>query len=446
MNRESEALFSTPAMSAVFSDEARAEALLRFEAALARATAHAGLIPHDAADAITRAATLESIDLDVLFHESADSATAVVPLVRMLRAAAGEAGTHVHLGATSQDVIDSATMLQVREGFALLETALFEVARTCTTLASQHRATVMSGRTLMQQAVPITFGLKAARWLAMLTRQTQRLREVRDRTVALQFGGAAGTLSALGDAGPKVSARLAEELGLPEPDLPWHTERDRIAEIASLLGTIAGATSKIAGDIVLMAQTEVAEVAEGGEGKGRSSAMPQKRNPVEATLTLGASRLALGHVPTLLAGMAQAHERAVGEWQTEWTLLPDLFRHTAGALAHLHTSLATLQVYPDRMRANLDATSGAVMAESLAAALTPSLGRAAAQHLVEGAVLEAIERGTTLAETARARPEITAALDDAALKGALDPLHYLGANDLFIDRALAGFRALEAGE
>src|SRR5690606_10262316 len=226
------------------------------------------------------------------------------------------------------------------------------VTGTCAVLAEAHRGTVMAGRTLMQQAVPITFGLKAARWLAMLSRLIARLGEARERDVALQFGGAAGTLSALGADGTRVAALLAEELGLPEPDLPWHTERDRVANIASLLGTIAGACAKIGGDVVLMAQTETGEVAEGGEGKGRSSAMPQKRNPVEATLAVGAARLALSRVPPLLEGMAQAHERATGEWQSEWVLLPDLFRNTAAAVDHVARSLTSLQVYPDRMRAN----------------------------------------------------------------------------------------------
>lgn len=442
MTREADALFSTPEITALFADGARVERILRFEVALARAQVRAGIVPTSAAEAIEGAASSLTIDPEALFREGALSASAIVPLVRLLREAAGaDAARYVHMGATSQDAIDSATMLQVHAGLELVDSALLEVAEACARLSVEHRDTPMAGRTLLQQAVPVTFGLKAARWLAMATRQIEAVRAVRERCIALQFGGAAGTLSALGNAGPSVSAYLAEELELPEPSLPWHTERDRIAEVASALGTVAGAMGKIGQDLALLAQTEVGETSEGGDG-GRSSAMPQKRNPVHATLAVSSARLAVAQVPVLLDGMMQAHERAAGQWQAEWAALPDLFRYTAGAVAHAQAALANLQVHEERMRDNLGAAQGTIMAESLTAALSTVLGRAEATRLVEASVLDALTQSVTLREAAGASEAIRAVLDEAALDAALDPSNYLGSASVFIDRAMEDYRAL----
>src|SRR5579885_1906814 len=330
MSLSAEALFSTPSMSAAFSPEAHIRKMLAFEAALAQAEARAGIIPAEAALSIAACCKVELFDVAALYREAATAGTTAIPLVRMLTAQVeGEASRYVHWGATSQDAIDTALMLQMREGLDLLVTDLLSIGTACATLAEQHRHTIMAGRTLLQQALPITFGLKAARWLALVTRQVQVLREHRPRTLAVQLGGAAGTLASLGEQGVQVVALLAEELDLPAPELPWHTERDRIAEIASTLGVVAGAMAKIAGDVALLAQTEVGEATEASApGKGSSSAMPQKRNPVDATSAMAAARLAVGVVPVILSAMVQEHERAVGGWQAEWAAIPDLFCFT----------------------------------------------------------------------------------------------------------------------
>jgi len=255
-------------------------------------------------------------------------------LVRLLTArVAAEGRDFVHWGATSQDAIDTATVLQMRDGLLLLEGDLFRLGAACAALADGRRRTLMAGRTLLQQALPIPFGLKAARWLGLVTRQVRALRDQR-WALALQFGGASGTLAALGDQGLRVAELLAAELALALPDLPWHAERDRVAGIAAAVGVTAGAMAKVAQDVVLLAQTEVGEAAEArAPGKGGSSAMPQKRNPVDATLALAAARLAVGQVPVILAAMTQEHERAVGGWQAEWAAIPDLFRFAGGAAA-----------------------------------------------------------------------------------------------------------------
>ena len=309
--------FTTPEMAAIFSAEAHVRQILRFEAALARAEAHAGIIPIEAADAIESACQLERFDVAALYREAALAGTLAIPLVRRLTEQAGDAGQKwVHWGATSQDAIDTALVLQMRDGLDLLIADLLRVCASCATLARQHRATLMVGRTLLQQALPITFGLKAARWLALASRQVRTLREQRALSLALQFGGAAGTLAALGDQGMQVAELLAQSLDLALPDLPWHAERDRVASIAAALGVAASAMAKVAYDVALLAQTEVGEVAEASApGKGGSSAMPQKRNPVDATLALAAARLAVGQVPVIFGALAQEHERAVGGWQ-----------------------------------------------------------------------------------------------------------------------------------
>jgi 3-carboxy-cis,cis-muconate cycloisomerase len=300
----------------------------------------------------------------------------------------------------------------------------------------------MAGRTLLQQAVPIPFGLKAARWLSMATRQLHVLREQR-RGLALQFGGAAGTLAALGEAGLQVAGLLAADLGLALPDLPWHAERDRIAGIAAALGVTAGAMAKIAQDVILLAQTEVGEVAEASApGKGGSSAMPQKRNAVGAILGLAAARLALGQAPLVLATMAQEHERAAGGWQAEWAALPDLFCYTGGAAAHVATMAPGLQIDAARMRANLDQSGGLMMAEALTMALAPRLGRPEAQRLVQDACRRVVQSGRGLERVACDDPQIRAVLSRAEIERALDPARYLGSADELIDRALASYHAV----
>jgi 3-carboxy-cis,cis-muconate cycloisomerase len=445
MDEPSGGLFTTPEMAAAFSPAAHVRGMLAFEAALARAEARTGVIPLAAANAIAAACRVELVDVAAVYREAATAGTPAIPLVRLLtERVAEDARGYVHWGATSQDAIDTALMLQMREGLSLLEAGLLEVCACCADLAAGHRRTLMAGRTLLQQALPITFGLKAARWLVLATRQVRALRECRARALAVQLGGAAGTLAALGGAGIRVAELLGEELELPLPDLPWQAERDRVAAIAATVGVTAGAMAKIAGDITLLAQTEVGEAAEAAApGKGGSSALPQKRNPVDAVAALAATRLALGVVPVVLAAMAQEHERAVGGWQAEWVAIPELFRYTAGAVARVRGAVGGLTVDAGRMRANLERDGGLLMSESLAMALAAHVGRPEAQRIVQTVGRRALAEGLTLGQAAHADARVGAALSPEDIDRALDPAGYLGCADVFIDRALETYRALQ---
>jgi 3-carboxy-cis,cis-muconate cycloisomerase len=442
--RLSEALFGTAAMAAVFSDESFVREMLAFEAALARAEARAGVIPEQSADEIAAACRVEAFDVAAIVHEAASSGTPVIPLVRALtEQVEGEGKRYVHWGATSQDAIDTALVLQMRDGLALLDDGLLQLGAACAALAERHRRSVMAGRTVLQQALPITFGLKAARWLAMVCRRIRALRALRERVLTVQFGGAAGTLASLGTRGVQVSELLAAELGLQTPELPWHAERDRVGEVAAGLGVLAGAMAKIAGDILLLAQSEVAEVSEGSApGRGGSSTMPQKRNPVDAMEAAAAARLAIGLVPVVLSGMVQEHERAAGGWQAEWAALPDLFRYTAGAVDRVGGALAGLEVDAERMEANLALTQGQVMAESLSMTLAERIGREDAHRAVHAASRRVVESRQSLGEIAMSDEAIRDVLSVDEIARALDPSAYLGSIDAFIDRALEAYQSL----
>ena len=409
---------------AAVDDGAWLQALLDVEAALARAQAAAGAIPAAHADAIVAACRAERYDAAALGEQAADVGNPAAPLVHALRAeVGGDAAADVHRGATSQDVVDSAAMLVARRALDVVLDDLGGAASAAARLAREHRATVMAGRTLLQQAVPVTFGLKAAGWLAALDDSAQRLRAARDTGLAAQLGGAAGTLAALGDGALDVLARFAAELGLAEPVVPWHTARTRIADLAGALGGACGVMAKVAGDVVLLSQTEVGEVREGGD-RGGSSTMPHKRNPVAAISALAGARQAPGLVATLLAAMEHEHERAAGAWHAEWAPLRALLVATGSAAAWLRDCLANLEVDPERMRANLD---DALLAERVAGVL----GREAADRLVRD--------GRPLALVAREH------LDSEDVERLLDPATYLGANDALIDRALAAHERATAG-
>lgn len=443
-----QSLFSTPEMEAIFSLEAHVERMLMFEAALARAEAKAGVIPQEAADAIEAACMGGTFDVERIFAEAAVAGTPVIPLLEMLIDQLGDDyEDYIHWGATSQDVIDTAYMLQMRAGLMSLEVGLLEVCAAAARLAEQHRNTLMAGRTLLQQALPITFGLKAARWLAMAAGQVQAVRRCYAQSIGLQFGGAVGTLAALGDKGLEVAEALAQDLDLALPRLPWHTERIRVAEVASMMGTTAGAMSKIAGDIVLLAQTEVGEVGEEpAPGKGGSSAMPQKKNPVDATMARAAARLAVGQMSIIISAVEQEHERAAGAWQAEWQAVPDLFRYAGGAVARVGSALKGLQVDPDRMLANMRQGGGLLMSEALMVALTPHVGRKEAQLLAREAGAEAVKKWIDLGEAAAGDERIAAVMGLDALRKALDPARYLGSANVFIDRALTSYRALQRSD
>lgn len=442
MNDLGEALYSTPQMVALFSGAGHIRRMLDVEAGLARAEARAGVIPTDAAEQIGAACRVELFDVAGLLRETATAGTLAIPLAKALTVkVGGEAGRYVHWGATSQDVIDTALMLQMRDGLQLLIDGLLEIGASAALLAERHRQTPMAGRTLLQQALPITFGLRAARWLSTVTRQIGKLRALQANSLALQFGGAAGTLASLGTDGARVADLLGEELGLPTPDLPWHGERDRVAEIAAGVGIAVGAVGKIAQDVLLLSQTELGEVAEvAAPGKGGSSTLPHKRNPVDTVAAVAAARLALGLVPVITASLIQEHERAVGGWQSEWAALPELFRYAGGAIERVRLAVAGLEVNAERMRANLGVTRGLLMAESLSMALAGRIGKQEAHHVVQAACERAVRQGADLASVAQADAQISGALSADQIAAALDPAAYLGSADLFIDRALAQFQ------
>jgi 3-carboxy-cis,cis-muconate cycloisomerase len=430
-------------MAAMFSPTSRVQRMLDVEAALARAEERAGVIPTDAADAIAERCRVELFDIDAVFREGATAGTPAIPLVRMLTdAVPEEARAYVHWGATSQDVVDTGMMLQVREALERLEEILLGVGEACAGLAERHAGTPVAARTLLQQALPTTFGLKAAGWLATVTQHIARLREIRDH-LPVQFGGAAGTLAALGDQGVRVTELLAEELNLRVPDLPWHTDRTPVAEVVASVGILAGSMAKVAMDVALLSQTEVGEVAEAAaEGRGTSSAMPHKRNPVDAPAAIAAARLAQGSVQVVLGAMVQEQERGVGGWHAEWTALPDAVRHAGAVVAHVRSMLEGLEVHPDRMRANLDAGGGVILSEALMMALAEHMGRPEAYRVVAELTWRSFTDGVDLREAAQGDERVTAVLDPADLDRVFDPLNYLGSAEAFIRRAVTRFRGL----
>jgi 3-carboxy-cis,cis-muconate cycloisomerase len=434
--------FTTPEMAALFSDASLVQRMLDVETALARAEARAGVIPQPAADAIVAACQVDRIDVAALFREAESTGTPAIPLVRMLtNLVDSTARRYVHWGATSQDIVDTATVLQMRDGLDVLANRLMDIAATCAALAERYRRAPMAGRTLMQHAVPITFGLKAARWLAQTTRLVRRLRHVKGTALAVQFGGAAGTLAALGEHGVRVMETLAGELALATPDLPWHTERDRIADVASALGIVASAMGKVGTDLALLAQTEVGEAVVGSTGGG-SSTMPHKHNPVEAAAAIASARLAIGLVPVVLSAGIQEHERAVGGWQTEAHAVADLFSFTGAAVAWVSRALQGLQVDADRMRRNLDLTGGLIMAEALTMALAPALGRTEAYRIVQRLSDRSTQTKIHLRELAASDEQVRTVLRPEMIAQVFDVASYVGNSNALIDRALADYRVL----
>ncbi|MDF5753279.1 3-carboxy-cis,cis-muconate cycloisomerase [Spongiactinospora sp. TRM90649] len=406
-------------------------AMLDAEAGLAAAQARIGLLSDEAADAVAGACRPERFDLHALAEAEGPAGNPVIPLVAALRGLLpAEHRGAAHLGATSQDILDTAAMLVAKGALLPLRADLDAAADACAVLAARHRDTVMPGRTLLQQAVPTTFGLKAAGWLTALDAARARLTTPR---LPVQYGGAAGTLSALPVPGPEVIAAFAAELDLDEPVVPWHTDRTPVAELAGALGTVAGVLAKIATDVTLLAQTEVAEVAEPtAPGRGRSSAMPHKRNPVGAVSVLANSHRVPGLVATLLAGMAHEHERAAGTWQAEQETLSDLLRLTGSAASWAREILEGLHVDTERMRANLTATGGLALAESVVARLG---GGSDARAAVDAACARALAEGTPLREVLIADDAVP--LTPGEIDAALDPAGYLGSAGVFVDRALA---------
>ncbi|WP_207462688.1 3-carboxy-cis,cis-muconate cycloisomerase [Azospirillum sp. SYSU D00513] len=433
-------LFSTEEAVRIFSPRGRLQGMLDFEAALARAEAKTGVIPPTAVGPIEAACKADLHDLTALGQEAAKAGNTAIPMVKHLtRAVAArdeEAARYVHWGATSQDAMDTGLVLQLRAFADALDADLARLDATLAGLADRHRATPMVARTWLQHALPTTFGLKAAVWLDALTRDRERLASACAR-LALQFGGAAGTLAALGDRGLAVAEALAGDLALPLPSLPWHTTRDRVLELAAALGILLGTLGSIGRDVSLMMQIEIGEAYEPtGPGRGGSSTMPHKRNPVSSAVLLQAAVRGPSLVAGLLMGQVQEQERGLGGWHAEWQALPDLCRLAAGAARQAAELMEGLDVRPDRMRGNLDITRGLILAEAVTMALGDRLGRMAAHTLVADASRRAVAEDRSLRDVLAEDPTVTAALGPDALDTLFSPLNYTGAADTFIDRVL----------
>jgi 3-carboxy-cis,cis-muconate cycloisomerase len=429
-------------MRAITSDEARLQRMLNIEAALARAESGLGVIPKGAAEPIGKACHAHLFDIKALGEAALAAGNLAIPLVKALTAEVkksnAEAAGYVHWGATSQDVIDTALVLELRAAIDALTSELDRAISGFTTLAEKHRHTPTVARTWLQQALPMPFGLKLAGYGAALARSRTRLARLREEALVLQFGGAAGTLAALGDRGLEVSESLAKELKLSLPEAPWHTHRDRLAEIASALAILSGTCGKIARDVSLLMQTEVGEAFEpAGEGRGGSSTMPHKRNPVASAAALAAATIAPQLCATLLAAEIQEHERAAGTWAAEWPTFPALCLVTSGALAAIVDIAEGLDIDVERMNRNLDLSGGQIMAEAIAFKLAEKLGKSVAHKLLEDASKRAHTEKRSLKDVLLHDARVTAHIPATELPKLFDPLSYQGIAQTLIDRLVA---------
>lgn len=430
-------LFGTQAMREVFSDEAFLERCVEVEVALARAESRTGVIPEAAARDIAARASARGLDFERLKAETETVGYPILPLVRQLAAQCGEAGRWLHWGATTQDIMDSALVLQLRAALDLVHAEVAALRGVLAGLARRYRDAPMAGRTHLQHALPVTFGYKAAIWLGMFDRHAARLDELRPRVQVVQFAGAAGTLASLGDRGLAVQAELARELGLRVPATTWHVARDALAEAVLFLGLVTGSLGKIATDVMLMMQNELAEAFEPFvHGRGASSTMPQKRNPISCELILAAGKAVRQHCALMLDATVQDFERATGPWHAEWIAIPESFVLTAGALAQAKFMLGGLVVDEARMRRNLDVTSGLIVAEAAMMALAPHLGRQAAHDVVYDACRSAADEGRSLGDVLNSLPAVTKHLSAKQIAEAVDPVRYLGAAQEMVDRLL----------
>jgi 3-carboxy-cis,cis-muconate cycloisomerase len=432
-------MFTTPQMRQAFSDENRTRCYLDIEAALARVQARLGIIPQRAAEEIVRQCRIENIDFVKLKAQTERIGYPILGVVQQIVAMCADGlGEWCHWGATTQDITDTATVMQMREALVLVEEDMEAIAGSLADLARRHRDTPMAGRSNLQQAVPITFGFKAASLLAAMQRHRARLAELRPRVLVGEFAGAAGTLSSLGKEGLKVQAALMAELGLGEPEIAWHTVRDRIGEVGCFLGLLTGTLGKIAMDVKLLMQTEVAEVLEPFHaGRGSSSTMPQKRNPVSSLYIHATVALVRQHTAALLEAAVADHERSTGPWEIEWVALPEIFLLAAGALAQTRHMVSGLEVDAARMRANLDMTHGLIVSEAVMMGLGPHLGRQRAHDLVYDICRDVVQTGRPLLDLLAENAEITRHVDRAELARLTDPANYLGLAGEMVDRVLA---------
>ncbi|MDE2571414.1 MAG: 3-carboxy-cis,cis-muconate cycloisomerase [bacterium] len=431
-------IFSTEAMRRVFCDESRVQYYLDVEAALARVQARLGIIPAEAAEEICRHCSAGEYDLAALKRQTERIGYPVLPVVQQLVALCRDGlGEWSHWGATTQDITDTATVLQIRDALALVEEEIVAICESLAELARRYRDTPMAGRSNLQQAVPITFGYKMAVLLAGFQRHRERLAQLRPRVLVGELGGAAGTLASLGADGLRVQEALMAELGLGQPVIAWHTMRDCFAEVGCFLGLVTGTAAKIATDVKLMMQTEVEEAFEPfAEGRGSSSTMPQKRNPISSNYIIACTSMVRQNVAALLDAMVEDHERATGPWEIEWIAMPEIFLLSAGALAQTRSLVAGLQVDAQRMRSNLDLTRGLIVSEAVMMGLSPALGRQRAHDLVYDVCRKVIVSGRPFLDLLALEPEITRHLDREALAHLVDPANYLGLSGEMVDRVL----------
>ncbi len=432
--------FGTEAMRAQFSDEGMLSAYCRVEAALAIVQGRLGIIPAEAASAIAASAKLENLDMSEIKAQTEIVGYPILPLVRAIgKACPDRTGEYAHWGATTQDIMDSGMALQLQGALKLVGQDLDAIAAALAKLAADHSDTIMAGRTHLQHALPVTFGYKAGVWLSAVDRHRERLTQLRPRVEVGQFAGAAGTLASLGNDGIAVSDALMQELGLGQPTMPWHVARDGVAEAVNFLGLVSGTLSKIATDIMLMMATETGEAFEPFvSGRGGSSTMPQKRNPISCELILGAGKIVRQHAAAVMDAMAADFERATGPWHVEWIAVPEAFVLAAGALNQSRFMLEGLQVQPDRMRRNLAMTGGLIVSEAVMMGLAPALGRQTAHDVVYDACRLANTEGLSLLEALQRSPEVMDRLEVAELESLCDPMNYLGQSREMLDRFLAG--------
>jgi len=429
--------FGTPAMRAVFDDRELIRKYVQVEVALARAEARCGVIPDGAARDIAERCDAETLDLGLLRRETEVVGYPILPLVHQIARQAGDSGGYVHWGATTQDIMDTAVVLQLRDAFALIDADIDALRQILAGLARKHRDTPMAGRTHLQQALPVTFGYKAAIWLDMFDRHAERMAQARPRVLVGQFAGAAGTLASLGGKGFEVQAALMEELGLGVPVSTWHVARDGFAEAVNLMAVIAGSLGKIAIDVMIMASSEFSELYEPFvKGRGASSTMPQKRNPISSELMLACAKGVRQQAGLMLDAMVQDLERATGPWHAEWIAIPEAFILAAGALNQAKFMLGGLVVDEEAMRRNLGLTRGLIVAEAVMMGLAPQIGRQEAHDLVYDACRVVNEKGGRLADVLNAMPAVSSRLEPGLIERLTDPANYLGLAPQMVDRVL----------
>jgi 3-carboxy-cis,cis-muconate cycloisomerase len=435
-------IFSSDAMREVWSDENRTRKYIDIERALAKVQGRLGLIPQEAADEIISHCHLDQIDMVKLRAQTERIGYPILGVVSQINSLCRDKlGEYVHWGATTQDITDTATVLQIREALALVDADLAAISKTMADLARKHRLTPMIGRSNLQQAIPVTFGYKMAGLLSAIERHRTRLDQLRPRVLVGEFAGAAGTLASLATGAMETQAGLMEELGLGQPDIAWHTIRDNIAEVGCFLGLVGGTLGKFSMDVKLMMQTEVGEVYEPfAHGRGSSSTMPQKRNPISSCYIHAQVSVVRQHAAALMDAMIADHERSTGPWEIEWIVLPEAFCLMAGALKQTRFVLDGLEVDEAQMRANIDMTGGLVMSEAVMMGLGNHIGREYAHDLVYDICRVAVKEKRPLLDLLCEHPEINKHLDRAALARLCDPANYLGQSGVMVDRVLSKLR------